>query len=92
MSLAPSRGSTAKSKSHIEVSGEERRSSDEELLLLRRVRCLHQDLGINLEGIEIIARLTARVEALQRELAQYQKMVGQTQEEKMRDNALHTDE
>ncbi|GAC1435216.1 MAG: hypothetical protein PVS3B3_00990 [Ktedonobacteraceae bacterium] len=78
--------------SGIEVVGEERRYSDEELSLLRRIRRLHQDLGINLEGIEIIVRLTARIEALQRELAQYQRLVGHVQEEKMRDNGLHIDE
>ena len=61
--------------SGIEVIGEERRYSDEDLTQLRRVRRLYQDLGVNLEGIEIIMRLTARVEALQRDLAQYQRMV-----------------
>ena len=58
--------------SGIEVVGEERRYSDEDLALLRRVRRLYEDLGVNLEGIEIIMRLAARVEALQRELEQYQ--------------------
>ncbi len=78
--------------SGIDVSGEERRYSDEDLLLLRRVRRLHQDLCINLEGIEIIVRMTAHIEALQHELAHYQRMIGQVQEEEMRNNELHTGE
>ena len=72
--------------SGIEVVGEERRYSDEDISLLRRIRRLHQDLGINLEGIEIIVRLTARIEALQQELAQYQRMGGHAQGETMRGN------
>jgi len=31
--------------------------------------CIH-DLGVNVEGVEVILRLYARLEALQRELAQ----------------------
>lgn len=56
--------------SGIKVAGEERRYSDEDLLLLRRVRRLHLDLGINLEGIEVIVRLLKRIETLQHELEQ----------------------
>jgi len=54
----------------IEISGEERRYSDQDITQLRRIRRLHRDLGINLAGIEIILRLSARLEALQRELGQ----------------------
>ena len=54
----------------IDVAGEERRFSDEDLTQLRRVRRLYQDLNVNLEGIEIIMRLSARLEALQRQIAQ----------------------
>ncbi len=46
-----------------------------DLTLLRRARRLHQDLGVNLEGIEIILRLAARIDMLQRELARYQEMI-----------------
>lgn len=56
------------------VGDEQRGYSDTDLALLRRVRRLYQDLGVNLEGIEIIMRLAARVEMLQRELARYQAM------------------
>ena len=55
----------------IIVADEEPRYSEEELALLRRARRLHHDLGINLEGIEVILRLYARLEALQLELEQY---------------------
>lgn len=57
----------------IQIVGDEQRSYDDtDLALLRRVRRLYQDLGVNLEGIEIIVRLAARVEMLQQELARYQ--------------------
>lgn len=57
----------------IEVAGEERRYADEDIVLLRRAHRLYADLGINLEGIEVILRLQARLEALQRELDRYRK-------------------
>ena len=63
----------------IEVVGDEQRSyGDADLSLLRRARRLYEDLGVNLEGVEIILRLAARVEMLQRELARYQTMSGQS--------------
>ena len=34
---------------------------------VRRIRRLHEDLGINLAGVEIILRLLAQIEALQTE-------------------------
>jgi DNA-binding transcriptional MerR regulator len=46
-----------------------------DLALLRRVRRLYQDLGVNLEGIEIIVRQNVRIETLQRELSRYQAQV-----------------
>ena len=60
----------------INVAGEEPRYSDEQLALLRRARRLHEDLDINLEGVEVILRLYARLEALQRELEQYRRRPG----------------
>ncbi len=63
----------------VEIAGEERRYSDHDLLLLRRVRRLQQDLGVNLEGVEIIMRLTARVDALQREVAHYKNLAARAQ-------------
>jgi DNA-binding transcriptional MerR regulator len=52
----------------VTISGEERRYREEDIAQLRRIRRLHSDLGVNLAGIEIILRLSARLEALQREL------------------------
>jgi DNA-binding transcriptional MerR regulator len=57
----------------ISIAGEEPRYSDEEIAVLRRARRLYEELGINLEGVEVILRLYARLEALQRELEQYKR-------------------
>ena len=57
----------------ISVAGEEPRYSEEEIAALRRARRLHEELGINLEGVEVILRLYASLEALQRELEQYRR-------------------
>ena len=56
----------------ISVAGEEPRYSEEEVAVLRRARRL-EELGINLEGVEVILRLYARLDALQRELEQYRR-------------------
>ena len=70
--------------SGIQVTGEaQRRYDDADLALLRRVRRMYQDLGVNLEGIEIIMRLAARVEVLQRSLARYAGSPGPIAEERM---------
>ncbi|MBV8694349.1 MAG: MerR family transcriptional regulator [Chloroflexi bacterium] len=71
----------------INVASEERRYSDEDLAQLRRVRRLYEDMGVNLEGIEIIMRLAARVEALQGELAAYKGMAAPMQQEKASNDA-----
>ena len=42
----------------------------------RLVRRLHHDLGINIEGVEVILRLYTQLEALQRELEQYRRDKG----------------
>jgi DNA-binding transcriptional MerR regulator len=61
--------------SGIQVVGDEQRRYDAaDLALLRRVRRLYQDLGVNLEGVEIIVRLAARIDLLRRELSRYQGM------------------
>src|SRR5260370_40358516 len=57
----------------LEVIGGERRYSQEEVELLRRIRRLRRGLGVNLAGVEVILRLSARLEALQRELDKYKK-------------------
>jgi DNA-binding transcriptional MerR regulator len=48
--------------------GGELRYSEEEVTQLRRIRRLQRDLGINLEGVEVIVSLLKRIEALQIEL------------------------
>lgn len=73
--------------SGIQVAGDEQRSyGDEDLALLRRARRLYEDLGVNLEGIEVIVRLAARIEILQHELARYQGMTEQTAGEQKTSN------
>ena len=61
--------------SNGEVVGEARRYSEEDIALLRRAHRLYHDLDINLEGIEVILRLSARLEALQRELEHYRGQI-----------------
>jgi DNA-binding transcriptional MerR regulator len=75
----------------VQVVGEEQRRYDAaDLTLLRRVRRLHQDLGINLEGIEIIVRLAERIEMLQHEVARYQAMAERSAgEQQAGDDALN---
>ncbi len=52
----------------VAINGAEQRYREEDIAKLRRIRRLHRDLGVNLAGIEIILRLSAHLEALQREL------------------------
>jgi len=58
----------------ISVAGEEPRYSEEEVAVLRRARRLYEEMGINLEGVEVILRLYAHLDALQRELEQFRRM------------------
>lgn len=76
--------------SGVQVMGEEQqRYNAADLALLRRVRRLQQDLDINLEGIEIIMRLAARIEVLQHELARYQAIAERSAgEQRTEDHAL----
>lgn len=57
----------------VQVVDEEVRYSNEDLALLRRARRLYEDLGVNLEGIEIILRLLVHLDTLQRELDNFKK-------------------
>ncbi len=57
----------------IDVIGEERRYSEDEVARVRRINRLRRDLGVNLAGAEVILRLCAQVEALQRELDRYRE-------------------
>jgi MerR family transcriptional regulator/heat shock protein HspR len=45
--------------------------SDEDVALLRRVRTLMEDLGVNLAGVSIILRMSQRIVELQRRLEEY---------------------
>jgi MerR family transcriptional regulator, heat shock protein HspR len=45
--------------------------TDKDLSLLRKVHRLYHDLDINTEGIEVILRLTKRIEELHQELSRY---------------------
>ncbi len=45
--------------------------SDEDIALLRRVRTLMDDLGVNLAGVSIILRMSQRIVELQRRLEEY---------------------
>jgi DNA-binding transcriptional MerR regulator len=60
--------------------------NDVALALLRRARRLYQDLGVNLEGVEIILRLAARIEMLQRELVRYQALAERSVKEQQVSN------
>ena len=51
-----------------EETGGELRYSEEEVTQLRQIRRLQRDLGVNMEGVEVIVRLLKRIEALQIEL------------------------
>ncbi len=42
--------------------------SDEDIIFIRRVKSLMEDLGINLAGVEIILRMTRRITELQQQL------------------------
>jgi hypothetical protein len=49
--------------------------TDADLLELRRIRRL-QELGVNLQGIEIILRMRRRIQVLQVELARWERTRG----------------
>ena len=51
--------------------------TDADLLELRRIRRL-QELGVNLQGIEIILRMRRRIQMLQVELARWERARGST--------------
>jgi MerR family transcriptional regulator/heat shock protein HspR len=45
--------------------------SDEDIALLRRVKTLMEDLGVNLAGVSIILRMSQRIVELQHRLEEY---------------------
>jgi len=54
--------------------------SDEDILLLKRVKTLMDDLGVNLAGVEVILRLSAQLAELQRRNAKLQEEVARYRE------------
>ena len=57
--------------------GNVRLYSDYDIALLKRVKALVDDMGINLPGVEVILRMMQRVGELQHELEQAQKEIEQ---------------
>jgi MerR family transcriptional regulator/heat shock protein HspR len=57
----------------VEIAGEGMRYSEQDLAILRRIRRLQEDLGINLEGVEVILRLLTDLQALQEELIRHRR-------------------
>src|SRR4030042_2966372 len=57
--------------------GNGRLYSDYDIALLKRVKSLVDDMGINLPGVEVILRMMQRVVELQQELEQAQKQIDQ---------------
>jgi MerR family transcriptional regulator/heat shock protein HspR len=57
--------------------GNVRLYSDYDIALLKRVKSLVDDMGINLPGVEVILRMMQRVGELQHELEQAQKEIEQ---------------
>lgn len=57
----------------VEIAGEGVRYSDADVAILRRIRRLQQDLGINLEGVEVVLNLLANLQSLQQELTEQQR-------------------
>ena len=56
-----------------EVIDGQRRYNEADILQLRRIRRLHEDLGINMAGVEVIMRLLAQLDSVQQELEQERK-------------------
>ena len=55
--------------------GNVRLYSDRDIALLHRVKTLVDDMGVNLPGVEVILRMVARVEEMQKELEQAQEEI-----------------
>jgi MerR family transcriptional regulator/heat shock protein HspR len=53
--------------------GNVRLYSDQDIALLKRVKAMVDDMGINLPGVEVILRMMQRVSQLQNELEQTQE-------------------
>ena len=55
--------------------GNVRLYSDRDIALLHRIKTLVDDMGVNLPGVEVILRMVARVEEMQKELEQAQEEI-----------------
>jgi len=55
--------------------------SDMDLALLRRVRTLMEDLGVNLAGVEVILRMSQQIAQLQAESEEMQSELARLKEE-----------
>ncbi|EFH80921.1 chaperone modulator CbpM [Ktedonobacter racemifer] len=62
-----------------EGSGKNRRYSEEDVRRLRRIRRLQHELGVNLEGVEVVLYLLRRLAMLQQELEQTRSQVTEIQ-------------
>ncbi len=56
--------------------------SESEIELLRHVKSLLEDLGVNLAGVEVILRLSERLVDLQREVAELNSEILKLREER----------
>ncbi len=56
--------------------------SESEIELLRHVKSLLEDLGVNLAGVEVILRLSERLVDLQREVAELNSEIVRLREER----------
>lgn len=50
--------------------------SDQDIIRLRRVKTLMNDMGINMAGVEVILRLSERMMELQRRIAELESELG----------------
>ena len=55
--------------------GNVRLYSDQDIALIKRVKTLVEDMGINLPGVEVILRMIQHVDELQNELEQAQEEI-----------------
>jgi len=60
--------------------GNVRLYSDQDIALIKRVKTLVEDMGINLPGVEVILRMIQHVDELQNELEQAQEEIEKLRE------------
>jgi MerR family transcriptional regulator/heat shock protein HspR len=62
--------------------GNVRLYSDQDIALIKRVKTMVEDMGINLPGVEVILRMIQHVDELQNELEQAQEEIEKLREGK----------